>query len=207
MKRVITGSLLTIALIGFSLMNTAMQTGIVPGGGQFLLVGVDQAVYQGVAKCKTCHKKVKQGEQYGIWQKTAHAKAFDTLAGEKAREYATAAGVDDPQADPACLKCHVTAFDVAPEFLGKKYKIEDGVGCESCHGPGQNYYKKKIMISIVKGDTTPESVGLIIPEEETCLTCHNDKSPAFKGFDFEDAMAKIAHPIPEETKAELLEGK
>ena len=207
MKREITGVFLMVVIVGFSFMNTAMRSSVVQNNGQFDLVGIDQAVYQGVAKCKTCHKKVEQGEQYGIWQKTAHAKAYETLAGDKAKEYGAAVGIDSPQEDPACLKCHVTGYGVDPEFLGKKYKIEDGVGCESCHNAGQNYYKKKTMIALVKGEITPESVGLKIPDEATCLTCHNDESPAFKGFNFEEAKAKIAHPIPEATKAEILAGK
>ena len=33
--------------------------------------------------------------------------------------------------------------------------------------------------------------------KETCLTCHNEKSPTFKGFNYEEYWAKIAHPTPE----------
>ena len=38
--------------------------------------------------------------------------------------------------------------------------------------------------------------GLVIPTEETCTVCHNDGSPTFKGFDFAEYSAKIAHPNP-----------
>ena len=33
----------------------------------------------------------------------------------------------------------------AAELLGKKYDVAEGVGCESCHGAGADYKKKKIM--------------------------------------------------------------
>ncbi len=160
-----------------------------------------QRKYVGVGKCKTCHKKPEQGEQYQKWLEGPHAKAYESLASEKALEYAKERGIEDPQSAPECLKCHVTAYNVDPQFLGKKYKKTDGVGCESCHGAGGDYYKKKTMKAIMRGEITPESVGLIIPDEKVCVECHNEDSPAFKGFDFEKYKADIAHPIPDSTKA------
>ena len=38
--------------------------------------------------------------------------------------------------------------------------------------------------------------GLIIPDEALCKTCHNEKSPTFKGFNYAEMNAKIAHPNP-----------
>jgi nitrate reductase cytochrome c-type subunit len=207
MKRMVTGSLITLTVVFFSFLITGMQGNPDPVGGEFVLAGFDQAVYQGVAKCKTCHKKKKQGEQYLIWKDSKHATAYATLAGEKAAEIAASRGIDNPQTSADCLKCHVTAYDVAPEFLGKKYSIQDGVGCESCHGAGENYYKKKTMKSILREDITPESVGLSIPDEKKCLECHNEESPSFKEFDYETAKEKITHPIPEETKAAVKAGE
>ena len=42
------------------------------------------------------------------------------------------------------------------------------------------------------------AAGLIIPDEKTCIQCHNDKSPTYKEFDYKKFYAKIAHPIPTE---------
>jgi cytochrome c peroxidase len=36
--------------------------------------------------------------------------------------------------------------------------------------------------------------------EELCVKCHNDKSPAFKGFDFKTMWAKIIHTNPKVKK-------
>ncbi len=166
-----------------------------------------QRRYVGVAKCKMCHRKAEQGEQYTIWSKTKHAKAYENLATPKAKELAKKAGVADPQKDGKCLKCHVTAYGVDPQYLGKKYKMEDGVGCESCHGAGGDYAKKSIMKKLTAGEITPESVGLTFPpDEKVCVKCHNDESPVFKGFNFEEAKKKIAHPIPEARKAMYKKG-
>lgn len=39
--------------------------------------------------------------------------------------------------------------------------------------------------------------GLLIPDEETCKACHNENSPTFQGFDFEEDWKKIEHHTPE----------
>jgi hypothetical protein len=160
-----------------------------------------QRMYVGVDKCKMCHKSAAQGEQYGIWLKSPHAKAYEALAGDQAKAIAKERGIKDPQAASECLKCHVTAHGVDAKYLGDKYKITDGVGCESCHGPGGDYNKFSTMKAIASGETEPASVGLILPDEKLCVKCHNKESPTFKEFDFAKMYAKIAHPIPAERKA------
>ena len=102
--------------------------------------------YVGVDKCKTCHKKPDQGEQFTIWEKSAHAKAFKTLQGEEAAKIAKEKGLKTAAYEaPECLKCHVTGYDAPADKKESKFSAEDGVQCESCHGPGSEYKSKKIM--------------------------------------------------------------
>ena len=65
-------------------------------------------------------------------------------------------------------------------------------GCESCHGPGSMYKGASVM----KNRELAMSKGMIIPDESTCKGCHNEGSPTYKGFNFAEASAKIAHPNP-----------
>ena len=46
----------------------------------------------------------------------------------------------------------------------------------------------------------PKSMGLIVPDKQLCLQCHNKENPFFKEFNFETASAKIAHPNPAKKK-------
>lgn len=156
--------------------------------------------YVGVKKCKMCHKKESTGNQYGVWLKSAHAKAYETLGSDESKAIAAKLKLEgNPQELDQCLSCHVTGHGVAAELLGTGYKVTDGVGCESCHGPGSDYWKKSVM----KDREKAVAAGMIVPDEKTCLQCHNDKSPTFKEFDFEKMFAKIAHPNP--AKAEKKE--
>ena len=97
----------------------------------------------------------------------------------------------DEAKDPKCLKCHSTAASI-DEKLNAGIKIEEGVSCEGCHGPGSAYKS----ISIMKDREKSIENGLVIPDEKTCKKCHNEESPTFKGFDFKEYFAKIAHPDP-----------
>jgi hypothetical protein len=161
-----------------------------------------QRMYVGSEKCKMCHKTEAQGAQHPIWEKSAHAKAYEKLAGEEAKAAAKKAGIEDPQKAAECLKCHVTGYGVDAKYLGEKYSMAEGVGCEACHGPGADYVSMKTMKGVASGEIEAASVGLVVPTKEVCVGCHNDKSPTFKGFEFDKMVAKIAHPIPAERKAQ-----
>jgi len=162
------------------------------------LAAEEKFTFTGSKKCSICHKKEADGAQYKIWQESAHAKAFETLGTPEAAEFAKKAGIKgSPQEAAECLKCHSTAWALsAEELAASKITLEEGVSCESCHGPGSAYSPKKVMEAVAAGTTEAASVGLVIPTEATCKGCHNEESPSFKGFVFKDMYAKIAHPKP-----------
>jgi hypothetical protein len=72
-------------------------------------------------------------------------------------------------------------------------KIAAEKQCESCHGPGSLYRKKKVMSDRDKS----VAAGMWEPEKDAkiCTACHNDESPTWdpaKGFDHEARMEEIA---------------
>lgn len=155
--------------------------------------------YIGAKACKPCHFIKKSGAQYKIWEEGPHAKAYATLATPEAKAIAKERGIDDPQKAEACVKCHVTAYGVPDKLKSARLTLEEGVGCEACHGPGSEYKGRKVMIDLYEGKLKPEDYGLIKPvTEEVCVQCHNKESPTFKGFDYEKMSAEIAHPVPKD---------
>jgi len=135
----------------------------------------DPAYEGGRTACRRCHLG-----QYRSWERTPHANALETLP-------------EDNRTDPACVKCHVTGYDKPGGFTS----IEDtpnlaGVGCEVCHGPGSLYKEKEIM----EDHDASVAAGLMIPDEQTCLACHNSESPNFPGsFNYEEMKASGVHEI------------
>lgn len=151
--------------------------------------------YIGVDACTMCHKTEKQGKQLDIWKNSAHSKAYQTLLTAEADKIAKEKGFDTPAAKTeACLKCHASGYNVDASLLGKKFKIEDGVQCETCHGPGSDYKDMKVM----KDRELAIKNGLVIYEnyKELCVKCHNSESPTYKEINFEEAWEKIKHPVP-----------
>ncbi len=151
--------------------------------------------FLGVKKCKTCHKSTKSGAQFPHWESTAHAKAFETLKSDAAAAIAKEKGLAVPAFEaPECLECHTTGFGVPAELQGAKLTLEEGVSCEACHGAGSAYYKKKTMVAVTAGEVDGASVGLTMPDEALCVSCHNDKSPTFEAFDFNARIEDVKHP-------------
>jgi len=140
--------------------------------------GTADFMYIGAAKCKICHNKPPKGEQFNKWSKGPHANAMKSLKGDEAK-------------DPKCLKCHATAGHVDAKLI-QTLTVEEGVSCETCHGPGSVYKSATIM----KDQAKSIANGLIIPDEKLCRSCHNEKSPTFKGFDYKTYSEKIAHHDP-----------
>jgi len=153
--------------------------------------------YIGSKKCGMCHKSAKQGEQLKIWEGSAHAKAYETLKSAEADKIAKEKGFGKAVEAKECLTCHVTGYGKDAKMFDKSFSMEDGVQCEACHGPGSEYKSMKTMkdhaAAVAAGMTDFKDEAVI---EAQCKTCHNDKSPTFKEFDFKKMWAKIAHPIP-----------
>lgn len=164
----------------------------------------DASLYTGVKVCKMCHRGEKTGDQFGKWEAGPHAKAYAALAGEEAKAIAVKLKMDNPQTSGKCLQCHSTAYNWTETKQTDTIAVEEGVSCESCHGPGKNYKSKETMKS---RDKSVES-GMLYPATKSCERCHNEKSPNWNpekyttkdgkkvGFDVEQASKKIAHPDP-----------
>ena len=157
----------------------------------------DGSKFEGVKTCSMCHKKAEVGEQLKIWQGSKHANAYKTLQTEEADKIAMEKHGKKAVEAKECLSCHAVGYDVDASLKGKKFKVEEGVQCESCHGAGSKYKKKSIM----KDHAKAVAGGLVEYKdmkaiEKQCITCHNKKSPTFKEFNFEKQWKKIAHNVP-----------
>ena len=154
----------------------------------------DKPEYVGADKCKTCHKAEKNGQQFKLWSERKHAQAYNSLKSDQAKKKAEVMGVKDPLKDEKCLSCHSTAY--GEKNIAASFKVDEGVSCEACHGPGSLYKKNKIM----KDKKASMAAGLVEVNEATCKPCHKADTPGHDGKfkDFKTEYAKIAHPVPPE---------
>jgi len=147
------------------------------------------ATYVGQKKCKMCHSDI-----FAAWEKTVHAHAIDSLD-------------DEAKANKMCLSCHTTGYGEEGGFVDLESTPQMvNVQCEACHGAGSNYWNASVM----KDRELAISKGLIIPPgPEVCVKCHNERSPEFTGFDYEEYVASPEgiHMIEKETGEEAQEEK
>ncbi|OGU63892.1 MAG: hypothetical protein A3H45_04160 [Ignavibacteria bacterium RIFCSPLOWO2_02_FULL_55_14] len=166
--------------------------------GVFLITGTEavaQNKYIGAKMCGMCHRTDKQGKQLDIWKASKHAKTFDVLSSPKAVEIAKAKGIANAAEAKECLECHVTVSDA--KLMDKSFDMKEGIQCEACHGAGSAYK----TITLMKDHAKAVAAGMSDfsvkgAAEKRCKTCHNEKSPTFKGFEFDKMWAKIEHKVP-----------
>jgi hypothetical protein len=161
------------------------------------------ATFVGAQKCGECHTQA-----LAIWEKTAHAHAFESLDPQHARHGAERLHGIARTHDPECLSCHVTGwqpqeylrfrsgfinqqFAAAPEEHNLEQLLA-GNQCENCHGPGSQH------IELVEAGAEPDVAGKSVrvtleqARSTTCVSCHDgDNSPE---FNFDQYWEQVKHP-------------
>lgn len=128
--------------------------------------GPDGNRYVGVNACSPCHAGARE-----VWNKTAHARAYKTLA-DQHKEF----NLD-------CVGCHVTGYQKPAGSTVTDNALLRDVQCEECHGPGGRHVEN------------PSDKSRIIarPTAESCVSgCHHP--PHVEGFDAVARMAAILGP-------------
>jgi hypothetical protein len=148
--------------------------------------------YVGSDVCLECHFAGGEGDPGLTWLSGRHAAAYWRLATDWAAFLASQrpqyVDIASPVEASRCLLCHVTGWQWPGTLRGPGWKRTEGVGCESCHGPGSLYVAPGVM-----GDRAAFlAAGGVFPDAATCRRCH--RRP--REFDFADKWAKIAHGAP-----------
>ncbi len=151
-----------------------------------LTFGQEKSRYQyiGSAACAECHGEDAIGNQFAIWLKSPHSKAYTILGTKAALAIAKKAGVSKPQEDLKCLKCHTTGGGES------SVTAKEGVGCEACHGPGSEYSQPSVHVdytsrengyrrALQAGMYPVRGIKALKFREKLCLSCHVKTRPCF----------------------------
>jgi ankyrin repeat protein len=149
----------------------------------------NQPQYVGSDACKQCHLSQASGNQFVVWLSSRHAGAYWRLATEWAQFLALQQphyqDVSDPLMDDRCLMCHTTGAQDPDALFASTFDIQQGVGCEACHGPGSAYIDPQIMAD----RAAFLRAGGRVPDENTCRRCHRNPDR----FSFAQWWPRIAH--------------
>lgn len=184
----------TIRLLSQTLLLCAPLAAVAAGGSG------KEPIYIGSQACGHCHDGPAMGHQFSKWRLSAHAKAYASLSLPESKEITKLSGItEEPHRAKMCLGCHATASEEEDWRHGEEFQLEDGLQCEACHGPGSEYATSEIM----RDKARAMANGLKMTGGEDCVICHRVKGSheavlKKEPFNLEKAMARIAHPIPED---------
>jgi hypothetical protein len=137
----------------------------------------------GAANCGSalCHGAVRPvtdsnvlQSEYVIWtRRDKHARAYAVLFNERSAKIARNLGIGNPHEEKICVDCH--AHNPPPALRGERFRVDDGVSCEGCHGPAQRW----LPVHVERGATHARNVthGLYptddaVARARLCLSCH-----------------------------------
>lgn len=122
--------------------------------------------YAGSQACEGCHPGPS-----AQWKTTPHASAWTSLV-DQGRER-----------DLDCWSCHATGADEpgGPTHPSEVTPSLQGVGCESCHGPGAAHVR------------SPAEHGMVRePPVDTCVRCHDGEQDEGR-FDPDTYLPRVVH--------------
>lgn len=144
--------------------------------------------FVGSRECESCHEP-----SYEVWKDTGHSDAWKTLV-----------ELEIPRIhDPECISCHVVGWHPTEYFPYESGFLSEeetpdlvDVGCESCHGPGENHVKaemgsdEQLQEKLRKAMTVTKEQAQH-DKAHWCLNCHDlDNSP---DFDFDEYWPHVEH--------------
>lgn len=165
---------------------------------------------QGVASCAAtgCHHgngvRGTKGSEYTTWVvHDRHAQAFQSLLSDRSRlierNFKKLADLQEshPEKSALCLHCHVQP-QVTKLPRGPRFSFQDGVGCESCHGPAQKWLEPHVTwkgLSPAEKKRAYEEHGMIALADlgqraQVCASCHIGSADADVNHD----LIAAGHP-------------
>ncbi|MCB9398740.1 MAG: hypothetical protein H6510_13080 [Acidobacteria bacterium] len=160
----------------------------------------------GPGQCVSCH-----GDQNRWWISDPHGQSVDPFfeASERVQEITARYGLasqDWLRGDSPCMACHGSVITGR-----EKREVQDGVGCESCHGPGSGYLDPHQEGEKGTGDRRSGYIAALTlglhplrqaeTRAATCASCHyiQDEKLLASGhrsgekFAIQTALDKIKH--------------
>jgi hypothetical protein len=117
--------------------------------------------------------------QFLVWSlKDFHSqRPVATLATARSKQIADALNIKDATADARCTVCHAPLNRVPENLRGENFKVSEGVSCESCHGPAENWIRSHTRTDYTRADRT--AAGLrdlqnLYVRANVCVACHQN---------------------------------
>jgi hypothetical protein len=144
-----------------------------------------QSTTVGVVNCASslCHGSISPWKdsnilqnEYVTWSRVdKHSTmAYQVLLTERSRKIAANLGLKEPAHQAkACLDCH--SHNPPQRLRGERFRTGEGVTCESCHGPAQNWIQSHVAAGASHADNVAHGLyptNEPVAQARLCLSCH-----------------------------------
>jgi hypothetical protein len=178
-KRTVLRKPLISALIAFSLFLVCVSSPILSVAAPLpeatavpKMLGADSCSSSG------CHGGGgKNQNQFLVWslQDFHSQRPFATLTTARSKQIGEALQVVDPSTEKRCTSCHAPLREVPLPRRGESFRVSEGVSCESCHGPAENWLRSHTRSDWTHADRVHagmRDLKSLYVRANTCVACH-----------------------------------
>ena len=144
--------------------------------------------FLGAQSCSasSCHGGAgEKSDQYTIWytHDFHHARPYATLETARSERIADVLKIGNATQSARCTVCHAPFQTVPSERLGHDAQITEGISCESCHGPAENWIRSHTRRDYTHADrvaTGMRDLKDLYVRANTCVACHQNIDPEIR---------------------------
>jgi hypothetical protein len=146
--------------------------------------GDHESKFLGANSCSSssCHGGAGAHQnQYLIWStRDFHfQRSYATLTTARSKQIAAALQIKDATTAPQCVACHAPLHEVPEISRGDGVRISEGVSCETCHGPSENWLRSHTRPDFTHADRVASGMRdlkNLYVRANTCVACHQNVS-------------------------------
>ena len=134
----------------------------------------------------SCHGGAgEKSKQYTIWSTHDfhHARPYATLETARSERIADVLKIGNATQSARCTVCHAPFATVPAERLGHDAAVTEGVSCESCHGPAENWIRSHTRPDYTHADRVAagmRDLHSLYVRANTCVACHQNIDPEIR---------------------------
>lgn len=134
----------------------------------------------------SCHGGAgEKSKQFTIWSTHDfhHARPYATLLTARSERLAEVLKIGNAAQSTRCTVCHAPFATVPAEQLGHDAVVTEGISCESCHGPAENWIRSHTRPDYTHADRVASGMRdlrSLYVRANTCVACHQTIDPEIR---------------------------
>ncbi len=167
---------------------------------------VTESRFVGAPACSStsCHGGAGERNQNLVWSKLDyHSRSYATLTSARSERFADVLKLGEAINSQRCTVCHAPFQTIDPKMRLAAARPSDGVSCESCHGPAENWLRSHTRPDFDHQDRVAlgiRDLNNIYVRANTCVACHQTLDTDIAAAGHPDLIFELAGQTVSEPK-------